>query len=152
MRWWLAFVSLSLATAATAATQEPLAPAPTGPAKRVEVDKATQTLRAYEGDRLILESRVSTGKWDKSTPNGEFQAGVKDRMHYSRLFDQAPMPFSVQVHGDVFIHGFTSVPRHPASHGCIRLPLDHGNPAKKFFDWVEPGTPIEIKGHWEGRK
>ncbi|MEP6670304.1 MAG: L,D-transpeptidase [Chthoniobacter sp.] len=119
--------------------------------KRVEIDKTKQTLRAYEGDRLILETRISTGKWDKSTPNGQFSAGEKERMHYSKLFHNAPMPYSVQVTGDVFIHGFGVVPRSPASHGCIRVPLDKGNPAKQFFDWVETGTPIEITGHWEGR-
>lgn len=115
------------------------------------VDKTTQMLRAYDGDRVVLETRVSTGKWDKSTPNGEFNVGVKERMHHSRLFDNAPMPYSVQVTGNVFIHGFTSVPRHPASHGCIRVPLDQGNPAKQFFDWVDPGTPVEVIGHWEGK-
>ena len=48
-------------------------------AKRVEIDKTRQTLRAYEGDRLVLETRISTGKWDKSTPNGHFEAGEKQR-------------------------------------------------------------------------
>lgn len=126
-------------------------PTPAGGAKRVVVDKTTQTLRAYEGDRVVLETRVSTGKWDKSTPNGQFNADGKERMHYSRLFDNAPMPYSVHVAGNVFIHGFTSVPHYPASHGCIRVPLDKGNPAKQFYDWVELGTPIEVTGHWEGK-
>lgn len=148
MRRW--FVLLLLYLAALDATAQQ--PDPGGTTKRVEIDKTTQTLRAYEGDRVILETRVSTGKWDKSTPNGQFSAGEKDRMHYSRLFQNAPMPFSVQVAGNVFIHGFSYVPSFPASHGCIRVPLDKGNPAKQFFDWVDPGTPIEITGHWEGRK
>lgn len=148
MRRWL--VSVYLVAALTAAAQQP-APPP-GANKHVVIDKTTQTLRAYEGDRLVLETRVSTGKWDRATPNGQFTAGVKDRMHYSKLFQNAPMPYSVQVNGNVFVHGFSSVPRFPASHGCIRVPLDNGNPAKQFFDWVEPGTPIEITGHWEGRK
>ncbi len=121
-------------------------------AKRVVIDKTTQTLRAYEGERLVLQSRVSTGKWDRSTPRGQFTAGEKYRMHYSRLYHNAPMPFSVEVTGNVFIHGYTEVPARPASHGCIRLPLDHGNPARQFYEWVEPGTPIEIIGSWEGRR
>jgi len=144
MRRW--FASVYLAAALTAAAQQ------SGAEKHVVIDKTTQTLCAYEGDRLVLETRVSTGKWDKATPNGQFTAGVKDRMHYSKLFQNAPMPYSVQVNGNVFVHGFSSVPRFPASHGCIRVPLDNGNPAKQFFEWVEPGTPIEITGHWEGRK
>ncbi len=148
MSRWFALVCCLLAL--TACAQLP--PASANPSKRVEIDKTTQTLRAYEGDKLILETHVSTGKWDGSTPNGQFAAGDKYRMHYSRLFDNAPMPYSVEVTGNVFIHGFGSVPRWPASHGCIRVPLDAGNPAKQFFEWVEPGTPIEIKGRWENRK
>jgi lipoprotein-anchoring transpeptidase ErfK/SrfK len=148
MRRWFALVCCL--PALTAIAQQPSAP--DTPSKRVEIDKTTQTLRAYEGDKLILETRVSTGKWDRATPNGQFSAGDKFRMHHSRLFDNAPMPYSVEVTGNVFIHGFGSVPRWPASHGCVRVPLDGGNPAKRFFEWVEPGTPIEIKGHWEKRK
>lgn len=142
------FILLCAFLASTAAAQ---VSTPAAPAKRVEIDKTHQMLRAYEGDRLVIETRVSTGKWDKSTPNGQFNAGEKERMHYSKLFQNAPMPFSVWVTGDVFIHGFTSVPHHPASHGCIRLPLDGDNPAKRFYEWVEPGTPVEISGHWEER-
>lgn len=118
--------------------------------KRVEIDKTHQILRAFEGGRLVLESRVSTGRWDGSTPNGQYEAGIKMRMHYSSRYHHAPMPFSVQVNGHVFIHGFTSVPPWPASHGCIRLPLDGDNPARRFFEWVEPGTPIRISGRWAG--
>jgi len=145
-RWLVLFL---FAVACQAQAQTPAASIPS--TKRVEVDKTHQVLRAYEGDRLVIETRISAGKWDKSTPNGQFTAGEKSRMHYSKLFQNAPMPFSVQVHGDVFIHGFTSVPKHPASHGCIRLPLDGDNPAKRFYEWIDPGTPIEITGQWEGQ-
>jgi lipoprotein-anchoring transpeptidase ErfK/SrfK len=118
--------------------------------KHVEIDKTRQVLRAFEGSRLILECHVSTGRWNRSTPAGHFTAGVKSRMHYSRLYHNAPMPYSVQVTGNIFIHGFAYVPPWPDSHGCIRLPLDGDNPAKKFFQWIEPGTPIHIFGQWNG--
>jgi hypothetical protein len=127
-------------------------PAETPPSnKRVLVDKTTQTLTAYEGNKIALQSRVSTGRMGRRTPSGHFTAGEKQRMHYSRLFDNAPMPWSVQISGNYFIHGFASVPDHPASHGCIRMPLDGDNPAKRFFDWVETGTPIEVTGDWAGK-
>src|SRR5438128_10805359 len=117
--------------------------------KRVEVDLTNQRLRAYQGARLVLDSGISTGREGKKTPSGEFKAGpVKSRMHRSRLYHNAPMPWSVQVHENVFIHGFQKVPRHPASHGCIRLPLAGANPAKWFYDWIDVGTPVSIKGHW----
>jgi hypothetical protein len=117
--------------------------------KRVEVDLANQRLRAYQGARLVLDSSISTGREGKKTPPGEFKAGpVKSRMHRSRLYHNAPMPWSVQVHENIFIHGFRKVPRRPSSHGCIRLPLTGANPAKWFYNWIDLGTPISIKGHW----
>ena len=120
---------------------------PARPAKRVEIDKTQQMLRAYANDRLVLESRVSTGRGN-STPNGSYHVKGKQRMHYSKRYDNAPMPYSVQVSGHYFIHGFSHVPNRPASHGCIRLPLTGGNPAKLFYEWVELGTPVEITGRW----
>ena len=143
-RWLLLAFGLTL----SACAQTQVADGVLAASKRVVVDKAVQELTAYEGERVILRSRVSTGRAGRRTPSGNFTAGIKARMHYSRLYDNAPMPFSVQFNGNYFIHGFTSVPNRPASHGCIRLPLDGGNPAKQFYDWVEPGTPIEVTGEW----
>ena len=114
-----------------------------GGPKRVEIDLTAQTLRAYEGDRLVMKTHISSGR-NRATPTGRYSAGFKDADHYSSLFHNAPMPWSVQVSGNIFIHGFTSVPKYPASHGCIRVPLTGSNPAKRFFNWVDPGTPIRI--------
>ena len=113
--------------------------------KRVEVSLAKQQLRAWQGTRLVLQSRISSGRRD-STPAGEFKAGpYKARMHYSTRYHNAPMPWSVQINGHIFVHGFSSVPTYPASHGCIRLPLDEGNPARFFHDWVLTGTPVTVR-------
>src|SRR5260370_36438741 len=117
--------------------------------KHVEVDLANQRLRAYQGARLVLDSRISSGREGKKTPSGEFKAGpVKSPMHRSRLYHNAPMPWSVQVHENVFIHGFQKVPRHPASHVCIRLPLAGAHPARWFYGWLDGGTPVSLKWHW----
>lgn len=116
-------------------------------AKRVEVSVANQRLRAYQGGSLVLETPVSTGRAGHRTPTGAFTAGpIKARMHRSGLYNGAAMPYSVQVNGNIFIHGFGSVPRYPASHGCIRVPLDNGNPARWFYEWVDRGTPVRIEG------
>ena len=117
-------------------------------AKRVEISKKAQELRAYEGDLLVLETHVSTGRKGHGTPSGEFSANRKERMHYSHIYDDSPMPWAVQVDGNVFIHGFTSVPKYPASHGCIRVPLTHGNPARWLWHWLEIGTPVTIANDW----
>ncbi|PWU08096.1 MAG: hypothetical protein C5B47_05195 [Verrucomicrobia bacterium] len=111
--------------------------------KRVYIDKSTQTLTAYEGDQVVLRSHISTGRSKSPTPSGNYQVGVKERMHRSRLYDNAPMPYSVQFNNNYFIHGFSSVPRYPASHGCVRMPI--GN-AQKLFSWINAGTPVTVGG------
>lgn len=112
--------------------------------KRVEISLAHQNLKAWQGQRLVLSSRICSGRRG-STPSGNFRAGpYKARMHYSSRYDNAPMPWSVQVRGHLFIHGFRSVPNYPASHGCIRLPLTEGNPAKFFYEWIDCGTPVRV--------
>lgn len=112
--------------------------------KHVEVSLARQQLRGWQGGRLVLETRISSGR-NGRTPAGNFTAGpFRARMHHSSLYHNAPMPWSVQIYGHVFIHGFTSVPNYPASHGCIRLPLDGGNPAKFFYEWIDNGSPVRV--------
>jgi lipoprotein-anchoring transpeptidase ErfK/SrfK len=112
--------------------------------KKVEINLAKQQLRAWQGDRLVLQCRVSAGR-NGRTPAGNFTAGpFRARMHYSSLYHNAPMPWSVQIYGHVFIHGFTSVPNYPASHGSIRLPLNEGNPARFFYEWIDNGSPVRV--------
>ena len=111
----------------------------------VEISLKKQRLYAWQGDRLVLETHISSGR-NGRTPAGEFRAGpFRSAMHYSKLYDNAPMPWSVQINGNIFIHGFKSVPNYPASHGCIRMPLTDGNPAKFFYEWVLSGTPVSVK-------
>lgn len=111
--------------------------------KSAVVDKTRQQIRVYEGGELVLTSRVSTGKYTGSTPDGTFRVGyTKDAYHASAKYDDAPMPWAVHVTGNVFIHG-GNVPDYPASHGCVRLPSDA---AEWFYNWVEPGTVVRIQG------
>jgi lipoprotein-anchoring transpeptidase ErfK/SrfK len=117
--------------------------------KRIEVDLARQRLYAYQGRLTVLDTNISSGRYG-NTPAGHFTAGpYKNRMHYSSKYHNAPMPWSVQITGHIFFHGFSSVPNYPASHGCIRVPLTGANPARFLYEWVEVGTPIDIS---RGRK
>jgi hypothetical protein len=67
---------------------------------------------------------VSTGIPSRETPNGSFKAFRMEEDHYSKEFDDAPMPHSIFFtkigHA---IHGTMSEGRlgTPASHGCVRL-------------------------------
>lgn len=112
-----------------------------GTSKRVVIDKSQQVLRAYEGNRMVLQTHISSGRRGKETPSGHYRARSKSLMHYSRLYNNAPMPYSVQIAGNYFIHGFHSVPNYPASHGCIRVPI---STARDFYYWVDHGTPVDI--------
>jgi lipoprotein-anchoring transpeptidase ErfK/SrfK len=115
-----------------------------GGPKRVEITLTEQQLRAYEGNRLVMQTRISSGK-NRGTPTGNFTAGpYKAENHYSSLYDNAHMPWSVQVFGNIFVHGFAEVPDYPASRGCIRVPVTGNNLAKRFYNWVETGTPIRV--------
>jgi lipoprotein-anchoring transpeptidase ErfK/SrfK len=110
------------------------------------VSLAEQRLRAYDGQQLVFETRVSTGKAGKHTPTGSFEALDKELIHYSTLYENAPMPYSVRFHGNFYLHGFSVVPDYPASHGCVWLPLREGPflPARQFYEWVRIGTPIRV--------
>ena len=67
---------------------------------------------------------VSSGLPSYETPNGSFRAFRMEEDHYSKEFDDAPMPHSIFFtkigHA---IHGTDSESRlgSPASHGCVRL-------------------------------
>jgi lipoprotein-anchoring transpeptidase ErfK/SrfK len=67
---------------------------------------------------------VSTGIPSYETPNGSFRTFRMEEDHYSKEFDDAPMPHSIFFtkigHA---IHGTDSEGRlgSPASHGCVRL-------------------------------
>ena len=111
--------------------------------QRVVIDKSSQVLRAYEGNQLVFQSRVSTGKPGKRTPSGTYSVRGKERMRYSRRYHNAPMPYSVHLGGHYYIHGFSSVPSYPASRGCIRLPIGS---AREFYAWVDPGATVRIRG------
>lgn len=118
-------------------------------AKRVAINRDAQQMRAWQGNLLVLDTRVSTGRPSMPTPTGSFTAGpLKTRMLISRTYGNARMPWSVQIKGDYVIHGFPSVPPRAASHGCVRVPLTGENPAKWFYEWVEVGTPLLIADGW----
>lgn len=67
--------------------------------------------------------KVSTARPGYWTPRGYFRPYLLKRMHYSRKYDNSPMPYSIFFKGGYAIHGTEYVRSlgRPASHGCIRL-------------------------------
>jgi hypothetical protein len=94
-------------------------------AVQVTIDKNTQTMEvAVDGVHKFGPWPVSSGVPSHETPNGTFRAFRMEADHFSKEWDDAPMPHSIFFtkigHA---IHG-TDASRHlgmPASHGCVRL-------------------------------
>ena len=93
---------------------------------------------------------VSSGLPSYETPNGSFRTFRMEEDHYSKEFDDAPMPHSIFFtkigHA---IHGTDSVNRlgSPASHGCVRLSRE--NAAKLYALVKEQGvlnTTVTLTG------
>jgi hypothetical protein len=137
---------------------------------RIELKLGEQRAYFYKGNRLVGVSAVSTGREGLNTPSGKFHVIQKDKDHRSSLFGEyvdastgqvinpdvdtskdrpppgaryvgAPMPNFLRIVNGIGMHaGY--LPGVPASHGCIRLPLEM---SKHFFANAPLGTPVEIK-------
>jgi lipoprotein-anchoring transpeptidase ErfK/SrfK len=88
----------------------------------ITVDKSDQRMYV-ETPTDYYEWDVSTARKGYTTPVGDYQPYMMTPMHYSRKYDNAPMPNSIFFHGGYAIHATYDVKRlgRPASHGCIRL-------------------------------
>ena len=87
---------------------------------RVDISSQTMTVTSY-GRTFVW--RVSTAGSGYSTPRGTFRPQRLARMHYSKKYNNSPMPYSVFFRGGYAIHGTNAIKRlgSPASHGCVRL-------------------------------
>jgi hypothetical protein len=90
----------------------------------ITVDKNAQMMTVAVDGVERYHWPVSTGNPSHETPNGSFRTFRMEEDHYSKEFDDAPMPHSVFFtkvgHA---IHGTESEGRlgTPVSHGCVRL-------------------------------
>lgn len=109
---------------------------PYGVPIKVVVDIASQRMNIYADGKRYYRWKVSTGTWKYPTPRGYYRPQYLIKMHYSKKYDDAPMPHSVFFRGGYAIHGTTSTSRlgRRASHGCIRL---HPSNAKKLFGIIK---------------
>jgi hypothetical protein len=90
----------------------------------ITVDKNAQQMTVAVDGVERYHWPVSTGNPSHETPNGSFRTFRMEEDHYSKEFDDAPMPHSIFFtkvgHA---IHGTESEGRlgTPVSHGCVRL-------------------------------
>ena len=99
----------------------------------VTVNKATQRMTALVDGETRYSWPVSTGMKGYATPAGTFRPFRLEEEHYSKEWDDAPMPHSIFfTPAGHAIHGSNATRRlgSPASHGCIRV--SPANAAKLF--------------------
>jgi len=128
-------------------------------ATRIEVDQALEVLVLFDNNAIKLISHVSSGGGyyydcgsygcaQAVTPNGTYN--TTDFMPGWVTVPLGEMYNPVFFISTVFaIHGDTYVPVGPASHGCVRVPMDV---AAIFHTLVKtPGTQVHVYGkpQWE---
>lgn len=135
--------------------------------KRIVVSLSQEKLWAYDGDKLDLESLVTTGNQALPTPEGTFQilSKQKNMTFHSPWpkgspfwYPDSPTSFAMMFDDSgYFIHdapwrrkfgpGTNLVAGQPGeestgTHGCVNVPLDVQT---KLFAWTELGTPVVIQ-------
>lgn len=151
-------VLFSLATARTekftqGAEQRPLTPelrsgdyvwkpevSPAGPVVII-ISLSEQDLYVYRNGVRIGRSTISSGKSGHRTPTGVFTILEKNVKHHSSIYKGASMPYMERITwGGVAMHA-GHLPGYPASHGCIRLPVEF---AQKLYTVTSRGTTVLV--------
>ncbi len=122
--------------------------------KTIFVDLTNQRVYAYEGDRLIYNFLVSTGKWGR-TPTGTFIIEKKFKaakmsggsqalgtyyylpnVPWIMFFGNSKIPASrgFSFHGTYWHNNFG----HPMSHGCVNMKISE---AAILYSWAGPTLP-----------
>src|SRR3982751_2675120 len=109
----------------------------------VYVDLGRQRATVYRNGVRIGVSTISSGKEGHETPTGVFTILEKNKEHHSKTYDDASMPYQQRLTWlGVALHA-GNLPGFPASHGCVRLPLEF---AKKLFEVTPMGGTVVIAG------
>ena len=109
----------------------------------VEVVVSIKAQRAYifRARKLIAVSTVSTGRRGNETPTGRFPILQKARVHFSNLYNNAPMPNMQRLTwGGIALHA-GALPGYPASHGCVRLPREF---SELLFKVTSIGSVVHV--------
>lgn len=131
----IGLLALTATTALAAAIEGPL---------QIIVSRDQQTLKVYDGDRMVASTSISSGMPGFTTPTGIFSILEKKSMHYSNIYDEAPMPFMQRLTwSGIALHASDHVPDYPASHGCVRIP---GKFARELFRMTRLGGHVLVAG------
>ena len=112
--------------------------------KWIDVNTFEQTLAAYEGDRMVYATLVSSGLPQWSTDPGLFRVYMKVRQAKMSGRDGLPdyywlddVPWAMYFNSDMALHGAYWHDKFgfKHSHGCVNLPPDD---AAWLWNWTTP--------------
>ncbi len=106
-----------------------------GDGKHAEGDLTNQLLALANGSSVYWILPISSGKPSTPTILGRFHV-------YSRVPGYLPdgMYYSDFFFSGYAIHGYNPAPDYPASHGCMRLPIQDAIPV---FNWLAMGDAVD---------
>ncbi len=109
------------------------------------VDLSEQRLYAFEGQTLVRQTLVSTGRWPTPTVLGEYKIWIK--LESTRMtgpgYDLPNVPYTMYfyqgygLHGTYWHNNFGT----PMSHGCVNMPTPE---AQWAFYWADVGTSVIV--------
>src|SRR6516225_2850062 len=113
---------------------------PAGPVVII-VSLPGQRMYVYRNGVRIGVSTVSTGTKSHATPTGIFTILQKKVRHESNIYKGARMPHMQRLTWTGIAMHAGHLPGYPASHGCVRLPVDF---AEKLYSVTRNGTNVII--------
>ncbi|MEL7048028.1 MAG: L,D-transpeptidase [Pseudomonadota bacterium] len=129
-------VAASAAPAVAKAAKPVAKKKPNYPTLKVSIDLTRQRMTVREHGKVKHTFKISSGRKGFRTPTGSYRPQWMTRMHYSKKYDNAPMPHSIFFYKGYAIHATYATGRlgAPASHGCIRLSPKN---AKRLYRLVQ---------------
>jgi hypothetical protein len=125
-----------------AALSTAVRPRPWARLKRaLELDLGRQVLLVVVRGRTVRAVHVSSASPGYFTPRGRFVVYRRERLSWSFPYG-VWMPYALYFKGGYAVHGFSSVPASPKSHGCVRMPL---HDAPFVFAKTPLHTPVLIR-------
>jgi lipoprotein-anchoring transpeptidase ErfK/SrfK len=116
--------------------------------KHIYVDLSTQRLYAMQGDTPVMETFISSGKWDP-TPVGNFH--IWEKLVATRMaggegdeaYDLPNVPWVMYFYQDYGLHGayWHNNFGHAMSHGCVNMRTVD---AHAIYDWADIGTAVSV--------
>ena len=110
--------------------------------KFIRIDLAKQKAFVIEDGSVSWETDISSGRESNPTATGNYSVSDKHEYWVSTIYN-IPMPFFLRLSGGEMGMHAGWLPGFPASHGCIRMPLDK---AKELFSKTDVGTRVIIEG------